>query len=155
MSQTYRWYIFETTVPGDLNGPFAITSWSKTEDAARAKVDKADPKRELLAFKVFAATRPQAVKDAAELFGAKVEGYILPENKRAGRQIVKAAVMRSIFCPFTGVVLDMRRAVVLNTGTASFVCTATHWDEVKDDVLSHLVAAGREPNIYDGRELFK
>jgi hypothetical protein len=159
MTTTYRWYILETTVPGDSNGPFAITSWSRTKDAARAKVDKADPKCELLAFKVFAATRQQAIREAAEVFGVKVVGYISPEDKRAGRQLVKAAVMREIFCPYTGDILDMRRAVVVDSGYQTFVCAATHWDKIVLNYPGGLAAmerANKRPvTVYDGRELFK
>jgi hypothetical protein len=97
--------------------------------------------------------------DVMEVYdGVVVKGYISPANKRAGRQLVRAAVMRAIFCPYTNVVLDMRRAVVVDTPTRSFVCDGPHWDKV----VASLADAGRTiyelaPNtkVYDGRELFK
>jgi len=158
MTTTYRWYVLETTVPGDRNAPYRVTSWSRTKEAARAKVDKADPQREGLAFQIFSANRRTAMKEAVEVFGVKVEGYISLEDKQSGRRIVKAAVMRAIFCPYTGVILDMRRAVVVSTPTSMFVCAATHWDKT----VQGLADAGKTiaelaPNttVYDGRELFK
>ena len=146
--------------PGRQEAPFAITSWSRTKEAARAKVEKIDPKRDGLAFQVYAASRQQAMQDAVEVFGVKVQGYISREDKLAGRAIVKAAVMRAIFCPYTGDILDMRRAVVVDTGTTSFVCTARHWDELLAEHPTTLadmkrLNGGRAVKVYDGRELFK
>lgn len=76
------------------------------------------------------------------------------DERRAQAAIVKAAVVRAIFCPFTGDVLDMRRAVVVDTGTKLFVCTGTHWDTVKDDIYSAMAGLGKEIKVYDGRELY-
>jgi hypothetical protein len=75
------------------------------------------------------------------------------ENK-LGAAIVKAAVMRAIFCPYTGVVLDMRRAVVIDTGTTRFVCAATRYDEMRATLESAAEQLGRTIKVYDGRELF-
>lgn len=83
--------------------------------------------------------------------------------KRSGRQLVRAAVMRAIFCPYTGVVLDMRRAVVVDSGIRSYVMVATYWDKVVASYEGGLEAlsadnktrTGREIKVYDGRELFK
>jgi hypothetical protein len=158
MSKTYRWYVFGNVIPGDLSTPYEVKSWSRTKESAQAKVDKLDPQIECKAFKVCAANRQEAMKDAVEVFGVRVKGYISPEDKRVGRAIVKAAVMRAIFCPYTGAVLDMRRAVVVSTPDRLFVCAATHWDKV----VKGLADAGKTitelaPNttVYDGRELFK
>jgi hypothetical protein len=161
---THRWYIFETTVPGDRGAEYEITSWSRTLEAARAKVEEADPGRDGLAFKVFAADRQQATLDAMEVWGVKVKGYISPEARRMGRMVVKSAVMREIFCPWTGQVLDMRRAVVIATPTESFVCSAAHWDaamvqygglDAFRDIISRKLGRPAQVNVYDGRELFK
>lgn len=75
-------------------------------------------------------------------------------QRRADAAIVKAAVVRHIFCPFTGDLLDMRRAVVVDTGTKVFVCTAKHWDLVKADIFAAMAAMEKEIKVLDGRELF-
>jgi hypothetical protein len=80
------------------------------------------------------------------------------------RALVQAAVMRAITCPYTGRVLDMRRAVLVSTSQgASFVCEAAHWDAMKPHLEAGIRAAiadGRAPEGYrvtevlDGRELW-
>jgi hypothetical protein len=66
--------------------------------------------------------------------------------------------MRAIFCPYTGVVLDMRRAVYIATPTNSFVCTGDHWDKVCEangGIDNIRKMAGHAIDVYDGRELFR
>jgi hypothetical protein len=88
------------------------------------------------------------------------------EVRRAtDRALVQAAVMRAITCPYSGVVLDMRRAVLVSTSQgASFVCDARYWDTAKpllEAAIAKAVADGRAPADYrvtevlDGRELWK
>src|SRR6185312_11610847 len=111
------------------------------------------------AINVFSPSLQQAMADVMEVYdGVVVKGYISPENKRAGRQIVKAAVMREMFCPYTGVILDMRRAVVVSTPNRMFVCAATHWDKVVQglaDAGKTITELAPDTTVYDGRELFK
>lgn len=158
MSRGDRWYVFAA----DEAGVFDIAGWSRTTEAARARVEKIDPGpwadgQLPRAFKVFAKDRPQARQYAAEMFGVKVRGYISADDKRVGRAIVKGAVMRAIFCPYTGQVLDMRRAVVIVTPTSSHVCSAEHWDKrvAAAGGLDVIRANAPRSDIYDGRELFR
>ena len=112
----------------------------KGNDAARIKNEL----RVMIGQKpvVSRATAPKAVSNATA-------------ERKMQAAVVKAAVMRAIFCPFTGQVLDMRRAVVIDTGTRMFVCTATHWDEVRPSFEEHLGAeAMAKVKVYDGRELY-
>lgn len=166
-----RWYVLGRVVPladGKIvavapGTEYEFVGWCRTKEAMqerRAKLDRAGRQ----GIHVFSPSREQAARDAMACYGVTVRGYISPEDKRVGRMIVKAAVMREIFCPFTGVVLDMRRAVVIVTPTRSFVCTGAHWDEAVAKVggLDALRAAlagklGRaaEVDVYDGRELCK
>jgi len=165
---TYRWYIFGRKValpelglkPIEPGTVYVPDGWSRTKEAAiqrRAKLDRAGRQ----GIMVFSPSRQQAMADVMECFrGVVVEGYISPEDKLAGRALVKAAVMREIFCPYTGDILDMRRAVVVDTGTTSFVCTARHWDELLAEHPTTLadmkrLNGGRPVKLYDGRELFK
>lgn len=159
---TNRWYTFGRKIPLETRevGPiepgtiYQFTGWSRTEDAALAKRDKLD-RAGRAGINIFASSLQQAMADVMECYaGAVVEGYISPANKRAGRMLVKAAVMRAIFCPFTGVVLDMRRAVVVATPSKMFVMAATHWDALSESARD--VIKGRaNVTVYDGRELFK
>lgn len=165
---TYRWYTLGlktpfSPVPAEVRSvagmTYEITGWSRTEDAALAKRDQLDLAGRQ-GINIYAASRQQAARDAVEVYGVKVEGYISPEDKRAGRAIVKAAVMRAIFCPYTERILDMRRAVVVDTGTRSFVMSAAHWDKINEahpDLRAELEARnnGRAITVYDGRELFR
>lgn len=158
MSRGSRWYRFQQQEGGE----FDIVGFSFTKEAGRAEVEKLDPMGSRsdgpapTAFQVFAKDRPEARKLASELFGVKVAGYITPEDKRIGRMIVKAAVMREMFCPYTHEVLDMRRAVVAVTSTQSFVCTGAYWDRTggASERVKAAVASG-DVHVYDGRELFK
>ena len=77
---------------------------------------------------------------------------ISPEDKKVGRALVKAAVMRAIFCPYTGQVLDMRRAVYVEGRKHSYVMTAAHWDSLPESSRRTILANAK---VYDGRELFK
>jgi len=169
---TYRWYTFQRTVPSTSTeiGPiepgteYECYGWSRTKEAALAKRDKLD-RAGRHGINVFSPSLQQAMADVMEVYdGVVVQGYISPANRRAGRAIVKAAVMRAIFCPFTGAVLDMRRAVVIVTPTGSHVCAATHWDERISEEggldayrakLSKKLGRPARIDVYDGRELFK
>lgn len=157
-----RWYTFSRVTPladgkivAILPGTeYEVYGWSRTQEAAlakRAKLDRAGRQ----GINIFAASLQQAMADVMECYaGVVVKGYISPANRRAGRAIVKAAVMRTIFCPFTGKVLDMRRALVFSTTTSTFICSAEHWDSLAEESRAYM-AARPGITIYDGRELFK
>lgn len=162
-----RWYTFSRVIASTSTevGPiepgtvYEVYGWSRTKEAAIAKRDKLDQAGRQ-ALNVFSPSLQQAMADVMEVYdGVVVQGYISPANKRAGRQIVKAMVMRAIFCPYTGAVLDMRRAVVVDSGYQTFVCAATHWDKIVLNYPGGLDAMRRankrEITVYDGRELFK
>ena len=160
---TYRWYTFSRVIPladGKIvaiepGAEYECFGWSRTKEAAIAKRDKLD-RAGRQAINVFSPSLQQAMADVMEVYdGVVVDGYISPANKQAGRAIVKAAVMRAIFCPFTGVVLDMRRAVVVDTGVDPYVMEATHWDEVREHFDAMMADRQRAYTVYDGRELFK
>lgn len=60
----------------------------------------------------------------------------------ANRALIKYAVQRAIFCPFSGAILDVSRAVLVQaTGSRPFICTAAHWDTVKDSVAAGIQEA--------------
>lgn len=72
-----------------------------------------------------------------------------------GRAVVKGAVQTAIFCQATGVVLDMRRAVVVeDPGRGTMVVTGQVWD---DRIKAAFEADERHTRctVYDGRKLFK
>src|ERR1700761_1128309 len=104
---TNRWYILGWTPEG-----YDFVGWSRTQEAAIARCDKADRPGHP-AIKVYSPSRKQATLDAFWTWDVKVKGYIDPVAKRLGQAIVRNAVVRQIFCPWSGVVLDMRRAVVI------------------------------------------
>lgn len=162
-----RWYVFGRKVASTSTevGPiepgtvYVFEGWSRTKEAATTRRDKLD-RAGRHGIMVFSGTRQQAYADVMAVYdGVVVEGYISPANKRAGRQLVRAAVMRAIFCPYTGAILDMRRAVVVDTGTSRFVCSAAHWDArlvEQPDLVDVMEQAAKRPvKVYDGRELFK
>jgi hypothetical protein len=172
MSRGSRWYVFgrkeaqkgtgiEKIEPGTV---YVFEGWSRTVEAATARRDKLD-RAGRAGIRVFSPSRQQAMSDIMEVYpGVVVDGYISPANKQAGRQLVRAAVVREIFCPYTSVILDMRRAVVIVTPTGSFVCTGDHWDErmasvggldVFREMVSKKLGRPAEVKVYDGRELFK
>lgn len=82
---------------------------------------------------------------------------------KVNRELIKYAVMRAIFCPYTGEVLDMRRAVLVqpNHGSAS-VCTAAFWDAHSQTVRDGIqqakdegkLPADYEIEILDGRDYY-
>lgn len=153
MSREFRWYVFAQIAGTD---EFDVVGWSRTKEAARARVEKADPDYRCsapTAFQVYAQGREAARKEAAEVFGVKVRGYMDKAEKKRGQAIVKGAVMREIFCPFSGVILDMRRAVVVETASRSFVMAAKHWDSLGDRERAEIIKHAKK--VYDGRELFK
>jgi hypothetical protein len=167
-----RWYVFgrKVATKGTEVGPiepgtvYVFEGWSRTKEAAIARRDKLD-RAGRHGIMVFSPTRQQAYADVMAVYdGVVVEGYISPANRQAGRMIVKAAVMREIFCPYTGVILDMRRAVVIVTPTGSFVCTGAHWDDrmasvggldAFRDMVSKKLGRPAQVTVYDGRELFR
>lgn len=170
-SNESRWYVFGRKVPSTSTevGPiepgtvYVFEGWSRTKEAATARRDKLD-RAGRHGIMVFSGTRQQAYADVMAVYdGVVVEGYISPANKRAGRQLVRAAVVRAIFCPYTGVVLDMRRAVVVDSGVSRRVMVATWWDKAVASYEGGLEAisaenkrrTGRPVVVYDGRELFK
>lgn len=153
MSRTDRWYTLAREL-ADGQSDYVFIGWSRTKEAAIARRDKLPEARE--ALNLYASSRVEAANALPVCYeGRKVKGWMSAEDKRAGRMIVKAAVMRAIFCPFTGVILDMRRAVVVVTSTRSFVMAATHWDEVRPAIEAALARAEQTVDVYDGRELFK
>lgn len=157
-----RWYVLGRVTPVTSTEPepivpgteYEFVGWCRTKEAMVARRDKLD-RAGRHGIHVFSPSRAQAALDAMAMYGVKVQGYISLEDRRAGRMIVKAAVMREIFCPYTGVILDMRRAVVVVSSTSQVVCAATHWDTVKDGVLATFTKARLSVDVYDGRELFK
>jgi hypothetical protein len=85
------------------------------------------------------------------------------DDRFLGRELVKAAVQRQIFCPFSNVILDMRRAVLLDStdapqGGTMTIMTGDVYDKllgILADQGSSLEAAyGRPVVVYDGRVLF-
>lgn len=71
-------------------------------------------------------------------------------ERTINRNLVKAAVMRQIFCPSCDNILDMRRAVlVTGHGSAACVCGKC-WDIAKSHVTKKL--EGTE--VLDGRVLW-
>lgn len=162
-----RWYTFSRVTPQagaelakiEPGTEYEVYGWSRTKEAAIAKRDRLD-RQGRAAINVFSPSLQQAMADVMECYdGVVVKGYISPANKRAGRQLVRAAVMRAIFCPYTNVILDMRRAVVIDTGTRTMVCSATFWDKrlaEQPDLVAEMERAAKRPvKVYDGRELFK
>lgn len=157
MTTESRWYVLARE-HADGKSDYVFIGTAKDKEAANAKIDAEPEARE--ALKLRAVNRKQAADTLPQVYdGRKVKGWISPADKRAGQQIVKAAVMREIFCPYTGVILDMRRAVVIDDGRRQLVCAATHWDKIVASYPGHLPAleeANKRPvTVYDGRELFK
>jgi hypothetical protein len=58
-----------------------------------------------------------------------------PLVQHARRQLVRALVMRAIYCPRTGVVLDMRTCVVLNDrdGDPGIVLSQEGWATLPEE----------------------
>jgi len=160
MSTTYRWYTLglKTPVSPDAIVPVAgmtyeFTGWSRTDDAALAKRDKLD-RAGRQGINIYAASRAKAARDVAEVYGVKVEGYMDKEEKKTGQYLIKAAVMREIFCPYTQVILDMRRAVYVErtSGRQSWVMDGKHWDSLSETSKAEIKARAK---VYDGRVYFK
>jgi hypothetical protein len=76
-----------------------------------------------------------------------------PLEKKVNRELLKYAVQRQIFCEFSGNVLDVRRAVLVETPGRAYVVNTERWDEVKDDILGHPALAGKV-TVYDGRDYY-
>jgi hypothetical protein len=62
--------------------------------------------------------------------------------------------MRAITCPFTGAVLDVRRAVAVTINGKDYIMTASHWDDVKDGILAFAASKTLTVEILDGRVLY-
>lgn len=69
---------------------------------------------------------------------------------------VKMLVSRVIFCPYTGIVMDERRAVVLERadGSPVTVLSSFAWDEVKDSAPVVAVLRAEGARVIDARELY-
>lgn len=154
---TSRWYTLGLKTPSpDRIVPVAgmtyeITGWSRDEDAALAKRNKLD-RAGRQGINIYAVSRARAARDAAEAYGVKVRGYMDKDEKKRGQQLIKAAVMQAIFCPYTQVVLDMRRAVYVDTGRRSFVMDGKHWDSLSATSKAEVTNRAK---VYDGRVYFK
>jgi len=78
---------------------------------------------------------------------------ILDENF-LGRELLKAAVMRQIFCPYTGHVLDVRDAVLVDGsdhGKGTHIMTSRCFELAGEALFEKF---GRENFVvYDGRVL--
>jgi hypothetical protein len=74
-----------------------------------------------------------------------------------GRKLLEAAVQRQIFDPYTGDILDVRRAVLIdgtdhNKGVGMHVMTAANYDKAKAALIEKY--GENSFDVYDGRELF-
>lgn len=125
----------------------------KGEDAHRIKNEL----RAMVGLPLSKAPKPRAPKAKAPVDDAA------RAQRKADAAVVRSLVSRVMFCPFTGDLLDMRRAVVISTPTETFVCTGAHWDESLArvgglDAFTAIVAKklGRPAQIkvYDGRLLY-
>ena len=74
------------------------------------------------------------------------------------REVLKAAVMRKITCPFSGVVLDIRKAVLFSVksstpggASGSTVCDGAAWDKIADQTRAACVDKGFILEVIDGR----
>lgn len=92
----------------------------------------------------------QAAADALVATAPEVLSQIA---RRANREILKYAVQRAMFCEFTGSVLDVRRAVLVEAPHKSYIITTEHWDKVKDSILDHPSLAGKV-KVLDGRDYY-
>ena len=116
----------------------------KGDDALRLKNE----------LKVMIGQKP-AVARAAKPASTGEPAAVDREQRKLDAAVVKAAVVRHIFCPYSQVVLDMRRAVVVQTGVESRVMTGVVWDTVKDEFFANLSPEQAERvKVYDGRELY-
>jgi hypothetical protein len=76
------------------------------------------------------------------------------DEKFLGRELLKAAVMRQIFCPYSGKVLDIRDAVLIDGtdhGHSMYVMTSVCFDLAGEALFEKF---GRDNFVvYDGRVL--
>lgn len=80
---------------------------------------------------------------------------MLIESDHAARLLLRAAVRQTVTCPFTGEVLDVTTAVLIDAtrhGGGMAVLTAKAWDHASDLILGHI--GGRDHDVYDGRLLY-
>jgi hypothetical protein len=157
-----RWYTFGRKIalegsevraiePGTV---YEFIGWSRTEDSALAKRDKLD-RAGRAGINIFAPSRQQAMADLVACYaGVTVEGYLSPAERKEGQRIVRNAVVRAIFCPYTNAILDMRRAIVVRTQNGQHVCSAAHWDKLSESAQD-IIRAQEGTKVYDGREYFK
>lgn len=75
--------------------------------------------------------------------------------KKADQEIVKGLAAMTVTCPYTGVVLDKRKAVVVSANGRDIACDGEYWDKVKTKVIEGADKAGKKVTVLDGRELFK
>jgi hypothetical protein len=79
------------------------------------------------------------------------------DDKFLGRELLRSAVQRMIFCPYTGNVLDVRSAVLVDGTDAQpkslgmFVMSGQAWALAKEAFLAEY---GEDFTIYDGSVLF-
>lgn len=71
--------------------------------------------------------------------------------RKANRETIKFAVQKYMFCDFTGSVLDVRRAVLVESPHKTYIVTTTWWDKVKDSLLAHPSLVGKV-KVIDGRD---
>ncbi len=80
-------------------------------------------------------------------------------TRAADREILKYAVMRTITCPITGVVLDIRKSVLLtfkraDGTTAKSECVdGAHYDAVRESMTEKLATLGWTVDVIDGRQI--
>lgn len=75
----------------------------------------------------------------------------------AQRAILRHAVMTAMFCPYSNVVLDVRRAVLLDgsdAGLKMHIMTAEIYDQIVENGIWNQWNRD-DYDVLDGRELFK
>lgn len=79
-------------------------------------------------------------------------------NTAVNREVLKAAVMRAITCPMSGVVLDKRTAVLFSVKSSrpggpsgSTVCDGAAWDAVAQQTRDTCAEKGFILEVIDGR----
>lgn len=71
------------------------------------------------------------------------------------QELLRDAVSRVMFCPFTGVSLDCKKAVLLIISSGRhIVMAADHWDSSQSEILDIVSKGSGEIEVYDGRELW-
>lgn len=75
------------------------------------------------------------------------------------RAALTAAVQRKIFCPETGIILDVRTAVLFEVahkgdGVGMAVINGEYWDTIADKIRTRCAQQEIKLTVHDGRELF-